>query len=160
MATDRIVTRPGFTLIIKTGTLSAKLKEQVLQGMKEVSDQYMKEVDKTLSLDDHSLQELRRLGHPYGTGKPENQPHDDRYIHEQTGKLRKSIKATDPREVSSRKISVTVTSDDPVVPFLIYGTSKMRPRRFHEMAFENIKDKYWKPIFDRLKKFNYRIDTK
>lgn len=158
--TDRIEKRGGCTLVIKNGSLSAKLREQILAGMKEVSDQYMKQVDKTLSLDDHTLQELRRLGHPYGVEKPENTPHDDAMIHEQTGKLRKSISVTAPSEITSRKIGVTITSDDPVMPFLMYGTTRMRPRRFHERAYQNIKDKYWQPIFDRLKKFNYRIDQK
>jgi hypothetical protein len=154
---DKVVTKAGFQLIVKSGTVSKLVQEAILEGLGEVSKNYMKQVDKNLSLDDHTLQELAALGHPYSVNKPKDTPHDDRLIHEQSGKLRKSIKASLPEEVTSRRFTVYVTTNDPIAPYLIWGTSRMRPRRFHEKSFNDIKDKYWSPITERLAKLNYKM---
>lgn len=154
---DKVVTKAGFQLIIRSGTVSKLVREAILEGLTEVDKNYRKQVDKNLSLDDHTLQELKQMGHPYAVDKPENTPHDDRMIHEQSGDLRKSIKSRPPEETSSRKFTIYVTSNSPYIPYLIWGTSRMRPRRFHEKSFNDIKDKYWEPVTDRLKKLNYRM---
>lgn len=154
---DRVVTKAGFQLIIKSGSVSNLVKKAMLEGLSEIAVNYTKQVDKNLSLDDHTLQELRELGHPYSVDKPEDSIHDDRMIHEQSGELRKSIKSKPPEETTSRKFTVYITTNSPYAPYLIYGTSRMRPRRFHEKSYEDIKDKYWEPITERLKKLNFRM---
>lgn len=156
---DRTVTKAGFRLVIKSGTVSKQVRDQVVAGLTEVSKVYKQQVDKNLSLDDHTPADLRKLDYPYAVGKPENIPHDDRMVHEQTGRLRRSIRLTPPEEVTSRKFTAFVTTTDPAAAFLIYGTSRMRPRRFHEKAFEDIKDKFWEPLIKRLKGINTRIET-
>lgn len=155
--TDRVVTKAGFQLIIKSGSVSKAIQEAVMSGLSQIAVDYKKQVDKNLSLDDHTLEELRQMDHPYGVGKPENVPHDDRMVHEQTGQLKKSIQSKPPEETTSRRFTVFITTDSPYAPYLIYGTSRMRPRRFHEKAFNDIKDKYWEPVTDRLKKLNYKM---
>jgi hypothetical protein len=160
MAQDRTVTGAGFQLVIKSGSLSKSVEAQVMAGLKEVSDQYKKELIKTISLKDHSLQELREMGYPYSTQKAEGNLHgDDRLVHEQTGELKQSIQVTPVEETTTRRFSVFATSDSPHMPFLIFGTSRMRPRRFHERALENIKDKFWKPVTKRLKNVEYAVRT-
>lgn len=156
---DRKVIGAGFQLTIKSGTVSKKVQDSVLEGLTEISKNYVKQVDKNLSLDDHTLEQLREMGHPYSVDKPTNTPHDDRMIHEQSGKLRNSIKMTEPKELSSRRYSVLVTTNDPAAVDLIYGTARMRPRRFHEKSFEDIKAKFWEPLVRRLKGIKYKISA-
>jgi HK97 gp10 family phage protein len=128
-----------------------------MSGLEEIAVNYKKQVDKNLSLDDHTLEQLRQMDYPYAVDKTTNVPHDDRLIHEQSGELRKSIKSSRPEQTTSRRFTVYVTTDSPYAPYLIYGTSRMRPRRFHEKSFNDIKDKYWDPVTSRLKKVNYRM---
>jgi hypothetical protein len=158
MLADRTVTKAGFQLVIRSGSLSKAVQQAVLEGLSDIGKNYKRQIDKNISLDDHTLQELKKMGHPYATGKPENVPHDDRMVHEQEGTLRKSIKVHPPEESSSRRFTVYVTTDAPEAVWLIYGTVRMRPRRFHEKAFNEIKSTYWDPILSRLKKVNARIE--
>lgn len=158
MAKDRTVTGAGFQLIIASGSVSKKVEEAIMKGLKTISAEYKRQIDKTISLDDHTLEELRSLGHPYSAGLPPGNLHgDDRLVHEQTGELRKSIKVSPVEETTSRRFSVYISSDAPHMPFLIFGTSKMRPRRFHELAYERMKDKFWEPVLSQLKKVEHRI---
>jgi len=159
MAQDRKVTGVGFQLIIASGSVSEKVKAAIMSGLKTVSKEYAKQIDKVISLDDHSLEELRALGHPYAVGKPTGTLHgDDRLVHEQTGELRDSIKVSAVEE-TGRKFSVYIRSNSEHMPWLIFGTSKMRPRRFHELAYEKIKDRFWDPVLDLLKKVQHRVQT-
>ena len=154
---DRIVTKAGFQLTIRSGSVSKLVEQAIMDGLSEIAENYKKQVDKNLSLHDHTLQELRAMGHPYAVSQPANAVHDDRMVHEQSGELRKSIKSNPPQEITSRRYTVFVTTDSPYAPYLIYGTSRMRPRRFHEKSFDEIKDKYWKPILDRVQKLNFKV---
>ena len=159
MLTDKVITRPGFRLIIKSGTVSKLIQQQIIEGLNEIAKSFKDQVDKNVSLDDHSVQELRELGYPYAVGKPENVPHDDRLVHEQSGRLRESIRTAAAVQTSSRTFETFVKTNDPAAAFLIYGTSKMRPRRFHEKAFNDLKEKYWEPLTKRLKGLNYRMEV-
>lgn len=158
MAKDRKVTGAGFQLIIASGSVSEKAKAAIMEGLRDVAKNYKKQIDQVISLDDHTLAELRSLGYPYSTDKPKGSLHgDDRLVHEQTGKLRESIKVSTPEETTSRRFSVFVTSTAEHMKYLIYGTSRMRPRRFHELAYDKIKDKFWDPVIKNLKKVEHRI---
>lgn len=158
MAQDRTVNGAGFKLIIASGSLTAKAQAAILEGLKTVSANYKEQIDKVISLDDHTLAELRALGYPYSTDKSEGGIHgDDRLVHEQTGKLRSSIKVSPPEATTSRTFSVFVTSTAEHMKYLIFGTSRMRPRRFHELAYERIKDRFWQPVLDNLSKVEHRI---
>jgi len=157
-AADKTVTQAGFQLIISSGSLSRKVREAVLLGLKEVAEEYKKRVIANISLDDHTLKELRKLGHPYAVGKPEGTLHgDDRLVHVQEGKLKRSIRANPVEETTSRRFSVFVSSADPKLPYLIYGTTVMRPRRFHEKAYQEIKERFWKPVLEKLAKVEHRM---
>lgn len=157
MAKDRKVQGAGFQLVISSGTVSAKIREALMEGLKDVTKNYKDQVIKNISLTDHDLEELRALGYPYSTKKPADSPHDDRQVHVQTGRLKSGIRAEPPQEVTRNRFEVFITSSAPETPFLLFGTSRMRPRRFHLKAFEEIKDRFWNPILDRLKKVEHRI---
>jgi hypothetical protein len=158
--TDREIHGVGFKLIIRSGSVSKEIQKAIKEGLKEVGEQYAAQIDKNISLSDHTLEDLRHLGYPYSTDKPENSVHgDDALLHEQTGKLRQSIRLQPVEQESSRVFSVYITSSDPILPYLIYGTTRMRPRRFHEKSYNDIKDKFWKPVIDKLKGVKYRISS-
>lgn len=158
MAQDRKVTGAGFQLIIASGSITKKAEAAILLGLREISQEYKKQIDKAISLDDHTLAELRALGYPYSTDKAKGSLHgDDRLVHEQTGKLRSSIKVSPPAASTSRRFSVFITSSVEYMKYLIFGTSRMRPRRFHELAFEKMKDRFWDPVLKNLKKVEHRI---
>lgn len=160
MAIDRTTKYAGFSLIIRSGTVSEKIKTAVVEGLVDIGEKYLVKVKTTIGLEDHTLAELRKLGHPYRVGAAPNSIHgDDRMVHVQSGKLRDTIRVQPVEETTSRKFSVYVSSTAPEMAFLIYGTSKMRPRRFHEKAYESIKSVYWNPVLDRVGKINYRIAT-
>jgi hypothetical protein len=155
---DRTETGAGFQLTIRSGSVSAKVEKAVIAGLRNVARQYAEEVDKAISLDDHTLQELRTLGYPYAVAGSGTGLHGtDSLVHEQTGKLRQSIKQWPPEETTSRRFTVYVTSDVPYLPFLLYGTATMRPRPFHVWAYEHIKDKFWQPVLDELAKVEHKV---
>ena len=160
MLSDRIVTQAGFRIVIRSGSVSKLVQQAVSDGLKEVAQNYKVQVVKNISLDDHTLEELRQMGHPYAANKAPGSLHgDDRMVHTQSGEFLKSIRVSQPERTTEKRFTVYVTSDDPILPFLLYGTSRMRPRRFHEKAYEQIKDKFWNPVISRLKKLDYRIET-
>jgi len=156
---DREIKKAGYRLIIRTGTVSEKVREAILRGLKEGGEVYYRAVMKNISLTDHTLIELRRLSHPYAVESPGAPVHpDDRMVHEQTGKLKASIRVGRIQE-TSRKFSLFIMSDSPVMGYLIYGTSRMRPRRFHEKAYEDVKRALWRPLQASLREVRNRIEV-
>lgn len=158
MVKNRKVMGVGFQIIIRSGSVTEQVQKAVVTGLEEVAKQYKNQIKKTIGLQDHSLEDLKKMGHPYSVDAPENSVHgDDRLVHKQEGALYKSIKLEPVEQTTSRRFTVYVSSDDPKMPFLIYGTSRMRPRRFHERAYQDIKNVYWKPLTDQLAKINFRV---
>jgi len=157
MATDRKVQGAGFQLVISSGSVSKKVQAEIMAGLEEITEEYKKRVKQNISLTDHDLKELRELGYPYSTRRAEDSLHDDRMVHIQSKRLKDGIKSNPPEQITSRRFQIFVTSSAPETPYLIYGTSRMRPRRFHQKAYEDIKQRFWKPILDRLKKVEHRI---
>ena len=158
MAQNRRIKGVGFQLIIRSGSVTEAVQKAIVEGLEDVGKQYKNQVKKTIGLQDHSLEDLRKMGHPYRVGGPEDSVHgDDRIVHRQSGTLYNSIKLQPVSQETSRRFTVYVSSDHPMLQGIIYGTPTMRPRRFHEKAYEDIKDKYWSPLMDALKKVNLRI---
>ena len=160
MLRDREVRRPGFQMIVRSGSVQRKVTKAIKVGLEDVGELYLKAAKKNISLDDHTLEELRKLGHPYsvdGGAKPVHA--DDALVHEQSGKLKKSLKVTEVSE-SNRRWGVYLTSSVEYMKYLIFGTKTMRPRRFHEKSYKDIKDKVWKPLKEELGKIHYRIYQK
>src|SRR5713101_10090432 len=100
MPQDQTITGAGYKLIIATGSVSRKVQEAIMVGLKRSGEIYKEAVIKNISLDDHSLAELRRLGHPYAVKSPGPPVHsDDRMVHIQTGRLKASIKLQGPKKI-------------------------------------------------------------
>jgi len=131
-----------------------------MSGLEDASEVYDEAVLKNVSLTGVSLEDLRTMGYPYSTTKAVNSMGDDRQVHTQSGELKDSIKGTRPSEESGRKFTVYFSSSVPYAAFLIFGTDKMRPRRFHEKAFEDVKGKIWQPLKERLSGIQHRIQAK
>lgn len=157
---DRTISKAGYQLIIASGSVQKKVKSALTSGLSATGKDFLKQVKKNISLDDHTLAKLRRLGHPYAVDTGASPVHeDDRLVHIQEGDLKRSIKLSSVQEESSRRFGVYVTSDDEAMPYLIFGTVKMRPRRFHEKSYEEIRGTLWNPIKDRLAKLVHRIEV-
>lgn len=158
MARDRQIKGAGFNLIISTGSVSRLTQAAIKQGLEGSAEIYLRSVRETISLDDHTLQELKRLGYPYGH---EGEPiHDsDAEVHIQTGELLAHMTKTQVSEDSSRRFSVRFLNSVPYLKFLLYGTSRMRARPFHIRAYNLVKPQIWKPVRDKLKAINYRTEA-
>lgn len=149
---------PGFQLTFATGSIMQQVQDAVKAGLQGAGGAYLEKVKETISLDDHTLEELRKMGHPYATREGAPRVHeDDRLVHTQSGHLLNSIKKTEVTQLSGRKYRVNIYSDDPAVQYLIYGTSTMRPRRFHELALQRMEGRIWKPIMSLLKNVKVSI---
>lgn len=76
-----------------------------------------------ISLEDHSLEDLRKLGHPYSTRfAADSFMHPDSEVHEQDGGLIEGSK------IEIRPGEVSLINDSPEYVFLRYGTETMRIR--------------------------------
>lgn len=118
--------------------------KHVNKTMKKVSKVIDKEVTKNMSLQDHSLKDLARLGHSYAAKHgPTGLPIHDPYwlVHKQSGQLLRSKErgVTEANIAFGRlKAAAWVKLDENVAPhaeYIVYGTSKMIPRPFLLMSF-------------------------
>lgn len=160
MATDRAVVGNGFQIIFRGGTVQKKIQEAVVEGLTTAGKIYLEAVKNAVSLDDHTLAELKQLGHPYAKNTSVPPVHeDDRLVHIQSGELIEGIKLSHAIAETGRRFSIYVTSDAEYTDFLLLGTSFMRPRRFDEKAWEDVGGD---SLFDTVKKklygINYRIE--
>lgn len=83
------------------------------------------------SMTDHSLADLARLGHPYGTHEPPNRPHSDWRVHHQSGDLQGGLGY---RMNITQLIEADIHSTAPHTWYLLLGTRYMRPRDFVSAA--------------------------
>lgn len=128
--------------------------------MKRVSVIMDNQVTKNMTLEDHSMKELKALGHPYATkhGPKGMQIHTPYWqVHKRTGELVAS------KERGTTKASITVGKlqasafvklDDSKAEhakYIIFGTSKMIPRPLLIGSVNQIKDKAFKIIKNNLR---------
>lgn len=99
-------------------------------------------------LTDHSLAELRRMGHPYAKRLAvDSGPHADDLVHKQSGNLYRSIEKETRLWSGGFRVAVGVkASAVPYIRYLLYGTSKMRPRNFLDAAGAKVKDRILRQI--------------
>ena len=109
----------------------------VNKTMGKVSKLMDSQVEKNMTLSDHTIKDLRRLGHPCsGRHGPEGRRIHKPYwqVHEQSGQLLKSKKSgTEDASISTGKLraSAYVLLDENKAPhaaYVVFGTSKMIPR--------------------------------
>ncbi len=124
----------GLKLELNFDKLNAKVRQGLIAGLTGAMDIYRKGVLEQVGLiDEHTLDELANMGHPYGVTKPRDFPHKDEIVHKQSGALVMGFRVMKVRE--DKTMSIGLSHTVPYIKYLIYGTSKMRPRRFHAAAF-------------------------
>ena len=128
--------------------------------MGEVSAMLDAKVTANMSLTDHSLKDLRDLGHPYAKrhGEKGSSVHAPYYqVHQQSGRLLESkSKGTIPAVVENGTLKATayVMLDANSVPYansVIFGTSKMIPRPVLEGSKLEVANDAYKHIATTLK---------
>ena len=144
----------------------------VNRTMETVSIMLDKKVTENMSLVDHDLADLRRLGHPYRIGG--EGLHEPGYqVHNQSGRLLASkrsgiIKASISGASSIRgyatKGDLSATAWCGVyersafyAPYIIYGTSKMIPRDFLTGSLNEIKDEATAYLKENLRDFVFNF---
>lgn len=117
------------------------------------------------SLVDHSLEELRKMGHPYKQGKPQGQPHPDWLVHHQTGELQEGLSRT-AAAVRSGGVEAEIHSEAPYTWYLLLGTRYMRPRDFvsaslykSKGAVQKVYEYYFKGTLDTQKSEHYQMNV-
>ena len=82
---------------------------------------------KQISLQDHSLEDLAKLGHPYSTRfGADSFVHRDVEIHQQSGDLVQSSRII--QRIGSGEVTCVLANSSPHYIFLRYGTRNMRIR--------------------------------
>lgn len=118
--------------------------KHVNKGMKVISGMLKEEIQQNISLQDHSLESLRRLGHPYRIGG-EGLHHPESYkVHLQSGKLVGSLKQGVEEasiDFMTLKAGAWAGVDESIAPHALhvfFGTSKMIPRDFLSPALKAV----------------------
>jgi len=126
----------GLELILYNLNLSEKLfRKAMKKAIKAGGEVLDKEIIKNISLICHSLEDLKRMGHPYGKKPRPGRmpiPHTPKWlVHMQTGDLRKSFFSED---IEERQLFSHVAGVDPSIApharYVILGTSIMIQRDF------------------------------
>jgi len=142
--------------------------KHVNRTMQHVSKILDVEVTNNINLTDHSLQELRRAGHPYRIGGPGLHHPEPWKVHMQSGQLFMSKKSgIEEADITGGNLRTRAWAgvDENLAPhalYLIFGTSKMIPRDFLTPALNTAKG----PALEYLKRnlrdfvFNFKAVEK
>lgn len=149
----------GADLVAKNITAFGKGFTKHVNGvMGRVSEGLEARVRLNSSLADHSLRELRRLGHPYAAQGGRAAIHDPKWlVHNQGGLLSAAIfKQVEEARIEAGVLtaSAIVGVDEAKAPYagyVVFGTSKMVPRDFLGESLEQ-----FRPEADRFLKDNLR----
>lgn len=125
----------GQELIIKNiHSFGGNFLKHVNKGMKAISVMLNDEIKQNISMQDHDLESLRRLGHPYRIGGSGLHHPESYRIHIQSGQLVGSLKHGVEEaniELGTLKAGAWAGLDENIAPHALYvfwGTSKMIPR--------------------------------
>lgn len=140
--------------------------KHVNKTMVKVKKVVDKEITKNMSLTDHSLKDLARLGHPYARrygmmGRHLHTPYWQ--VHKQSGQLLGSKKSgTDKASITlgRLKASAWVELDEgraAYAPMVIYGTSKMIPRDFMRLSLKKKAKEAVKILRENLRDFTFKF---
>jgi hypothetical protein len=137
--------------------------DHVNKSMKNVSKILDTQVTLNINLTDHSLQELRRMGHPYRIGGPGLHHPTPWKIHMQSGQLFMSKKSgIQEASISGGNLRTMAWAgvDENLAPhalYLIFGTSRMIPRDFLTPALNEAKEPALEYLKRNLKDFVFNF---
>lgn len=159
-------------LVTGTQTIAKNIKsfgggflKHVNTTMGKVSRVMDAQVTLRSSLRDHSLSDLRRLGHPYTSEVKASGLHTPKWsVHTQSGKLLSSKKSgVEEASISAGvlKASAYVMFDESIAPHalhIVYGTSKMIPRPVLRESGREVADVAYALLKDNLRGlvFNFK----
>jgi hypothetical protein len=109
------------------------MKSAMMSAIDDAADMVLAEMEELTALTDHTLDDLRRMGHPYRRRAPQGVPHNDWLVHNQSGDLVEGL-SRKPLVVKKGSIEVAITSRSKHTWYLLLGTRKMRPRDFVSAA--------------------------
>lgn len=106
------------------------VEESLQKRMAKAAEHLRSRMVENASLVDHSLDDLKKIGHPYKPG--ETSPHKPSWlVHKQTGDLADNIEVT--KRKTGKGVSFDIGIDSQKVPhinYIILGTEKMVSRDF------------------------------
>lgn len=107
----------------------------VNRGMENVRAILDARITRNISLTDHSLSDLARLGHPYARGVGVKLHNPAYQVHTQSGRmLSAKVSGVDDADIIGGKLKASawagIGAGVPYAVHVIYGTSKMIPRDF------------------------------
>lgn len=125
------VGRPSVRLrIVKTGADSTlvDLIDVLIEAIEACGPTMLEAVHQITGIQYQTLDQLRRLGHPYALAHPAP-PQPAGLINLQTGEFAESFEVM-PVRVLSRQIVIEVQSNSPIAEALLRGTPTMIPRPY------------------------------
>jgi hypothetical protein len=123
--------RPSVRLrIVKTGADSTlvDLIDVLIEAVEACGPTILEAVQQVTGITHQTLDELRRMGHPYSVAHPAP-PQPAGIINYQTGTFSESFEVT-PVRVLSKQIVVEVKSNSPIADALLRGTPTSIPRPY------------------------------
>jgi hypothetical protein len=116
-------------------TYVTRLKRELEAAVEDVSEDLRDRMHALVDHQDHSLAELRALGHPYAASLPiGSAPHPDFEAHRQSGQLQDTLRVEHEGTWRGGQVASEVVDDAPYLEHLLYGTDVMRPRDFASAA--------------------------
>jgi hypothetical protein len=155
------------TITSKTASIVNVAKFQAIGSV--ISSIIYEELMKDLALvDEHTLEKLKQMGHPYGVGEYSDLatgntmrsgklsksplPHVDPAIHRQSGNLADSVeKVVNISRTKAVFGAVVNEGKAPYIKFLVHGTTKMVPRPVFVYCWNRIRDNVLKRLEEELR---------
>lgn len=148
----------GADLVSKNIALfGGKFLEEVNKDMETARLVLDKAIEKNITLSDHTLADLKAMGHPYARRSPQS-IHDPKYqVHKQSGKmLEGKYSGTKKASVSlfgnlEAQAYVGIKDDVEHAFHVVFGTSKMIPRDFLIGSLGEVREQLWNTLKRSLK---------
>ena len=125
--------------------------DEVNKDMEQARRILDKAIEKNISLQDHSLEDLAAMGHPYAVRAPQAIHEPGYQVHTQSGELLGAkYSGTDPASVNGGRLSATafvgIRESVRHAFFVVYGTSKMVPRDFLIGSLGEVRIQIWEVL--------------
>jgi HK97 gp10 family phage protein len=114
------------------------MKKAATSALKRAANILLERIQENASLTDHSLSDLKNIGHPYSQRNPRNIHRPNFLIHRQSGNL---LDSAGVNSVNQFRVQVGLDeSIAPHVPDVIFGTSKMVGRDIVTESFREVEE--------------------